>query len=62
MTGEEGYTVIGKEHYTVQRGYGRPPKFLAFLIGGLVGAGIALLLTPQSGPRPDNRSKRPRAI
>lgn len=51
MTGEEGYTVIGREHYTVQRGYGRFPKFLSFLLGGMVGAGIALLLTPQSGSK-----------
>lgn len=51
MTGEEGYTVIGREHYTVQRGYSRLPRFLPFLIGGLVGAGIALLFTPQAGSR-----------
>ncbi len=51
MTGEEGYTVIGREHYTVQRGYGRFPKFLFFLLGGMVGAGVALLYTPQSGSR-----------
>jgi gas vesicle protein len=51
MTGEEGYTAIGREHYTVQRSYGRLPKFLSFLIGGMVGAGIALLLTPQSGSK-----------
>ena len=58
MTGEEGYTVIGREHYTVQRGYGRLPKFLAFLIGGMVGAGIALLLTPQSGSRTRQRIRK----
>jgi gas vesicle protein len=51
MTGEEGYTVIGREHYTVQRGYGGLPRFLAFLLGGMVGAGIALLLAPQSGSK-----------
>jgi gas vesicle protein len=51
MTGEEGYTVIGREHYTVQRGYGRLPRFIPFLLGGIVGAGIALLFTPQSGSR-----------
>ena len=57
MTGEEGYTVIGREHYTVQRGYGRFPKFLSFLIGGVVGAGIALLLTPQPGSKTRQRIK-----
>ncbi len=51
MTGEEGYTVIGREHYTVQRGYGRLRKFFSFLLGGVVGAGIALLLTPQPGSK-----------
>jgi gas vesicle protein len=51
MTGEEGYTAIGREHYTIQRGYSRLPRLLPFLIGGIVGAGIALLLTPQSGAK-----------
>ena len=51
MTGEEGYTVIGREHYTAQRGYGHLSRILAFVLGGAVGAGIALLLTPQSGSK-----------
>lgn len=51
MTGEEGYTVIGREHYTVQSGYGRIPKLFSFLLGGMVGAAIALLLTPQPGSK-----------
>ena len=51
MTGEEGYTVIGREHYTAERSYGPLSRILAFLLGGAVGAGIALLLTPQSGSR-----------
>jgi len=51
MTGEEGYTVIGREHYTAQGRHGGLSKILAFLLGGAVGAGIALLLTPQSGSR-----------
>ncbi len=51
MTGEEGYTVIGREHYTVEQGYGSLSRFLAFLLGGALGAGIALLLAPQSGSK-----------
>jgi gas vesicle protein len=47
--GEEGYTVIGMDHYTSeeQNPYGR--NIILFFIGGLVGAGLALLLAPQSG-------------
>jgi len=51
MTGEEGYTAIGKEHYTVERSYGGLSKLIALVLGGAVGAGIALLLTPQSGSK-----------
>jgi gas vesicle protein len=32
------------------RGYGAGSVFLSFLLGGIVGAGLAMLLTPQSGP------------
>jgi len=49
--GEEGYTVIGREHYTAQGGYSHLSRIFAFLLGGAVGAGIALLLTPQSGSK-----------
>jgi gas vesicle protein len=47
--GEEGYTVIGMDHYTSEERnpYGR--NIILFFIGGLVGAGLTLLLTPQSG-------------
>ena len=31
-------------------GYNSGSMFLSFLLGGVVGAGLALLLTPQSGP------------
>ena len=30
-------------------GYGASSLFLSFLLGGIVGAGVALLLAPQSG-------------
>ncbi len=30
-------------------GYGAGAVFLSFLLGGVVGAGLAMLLTPQSG-------------
>lgn len=30
-------------------GYGSGAVFLSFLLGGIVGAGLAMLLTPQSG-------------
>lgn len=32
-----------------EEGYGSSSMFLAFLMGGLVGAGFALLLAPKSG-------------
>ncbi len=33
-----------------EEGYGAGSIFLAFLLGGVVGAGLAMLLAPQSGP------------
>ena len=32
-----------------ERGYGAGPTLLAFFLGGLVGAGVALLLAPKPG-------------
>jgi len=32
-----------------ERGYGAGSSLLAFFLGGLVGAGVALLLAPKSG-------------
>jgi len=32
-----------------ERGYGVGPTLLGFFLGGLVGAGVALLLAPKSG-------------
>ena len=49
--GEEGYTVMGIDHYTAEEGPSRAWHVLSFFLGGVVGAGIALLLTPQSGAR-----------
>ncbi|OPY68914.1 MAG: YtxH-like protein [Syntrophorhabdaceae bacterium PtaU1.Bin034] len=49
--GEEGYTVIGSEHYSVERQHRGLSRVIAFVMGGLVGAGLALLLTPQPGSR-----------
>jgi len=49
--GEEGYTVVGQEYYVGGHGYGRLPGFLAFVAGGLVGAGITLLFSPQAGKK-----------
>ncbi|MGD0230825.1 MAG: YtxH domain-containing protein [Syntrophorhabdales bacterium] len=49
MTGEEGYTVVGTEHYTAEKGHGGLSTALFFLVGAAVGAGMGLLLTPQSG-------------
>jgi gas vesicle protein len=36
-------------------GYGAGSMFLAFLMGGFVGAGVALILAPQSGPETRKR-------
>jgi gas vesicle protein len=47
--GEEGYTVMGRDHYTVEERHSRVWDVLSFFLGGVLGAGIALLLTPQSG-------------
>jgi gas vesicle protein len=47
--GEEGYTVVGREHYTADPGKGAVGVALTFLIGVLAGAGLALVLAPQSG-------------
>jgi len=55
--GEEGYTVMGLDHYTIEEGHGRMWGVLSFFLGGVVGAGIALLLTPQSGSRTRKRLK-----
>jgi gas vesicle protein len=49
--GEEGYTVMGMDHYTIEEGHSRVWGVLSFFLGGVVGAGIALLLTPQTGSR-----------
>lgn len=46
--GEQGYTTVGKEHYTVKR-RSHLAGFLSFFMGGAVGAAAALLLTPQPG-------------
>jgi gas vesicle protein len=47
--GEEGYTVMGRDHYTAERGHSHLWDILSFVLGGMVGGGIALLLTPQTG-------------
>lgn len=47
--GEEGYTVVGREHYTASRDIGVVGTALAFLFGLLAGGGAALLLAPQAG-------------
>ena len=47
--GEEGYTVVGTEHYTAAEDHGRLPVALFFLLGAVAGVGLGLLLTPQSG-------------
>ncbi len=49
--GEEGYTVVGTEHYTASAGHGGLSVALFFLLGAATGAGLGLLLTPQSGLR-----------
>lgn len=51
MTGEEGYTVVGMEHYTAFDDHHGLTTALFFLLGAFVGAGMGLLLTPQSGWR-----------
>ena len=33
-----------------ERGYSAGSTLLAFFLGGLVGAGVALLIAPKSGP------------
>ncbi|HEB74883.1 MAG TPA: YtxH domain-containing protein [Nitrospirae bacterium] len=38
-----------------REGYGVGSMFFAFLLGGLVGAGVALILAPQSGPETRKR-------
>jgi gas vesicle protein len=47
--GEEGYTVVGTERYTAAEGHGGLSVALFFLLGAVAGAGLGLLLTPQSG-------------
>ncbi len=47
--GEQGYTTVGREHYTTPGGHSALSTFALFLLGGAVGAAVALLLTPQSG-------------
>ena len=49
--GEEGYTVVGTERYTACEGHGGLSVALFFLLGAAAGAGLGLLLTPQSGSR-----------
>lgn len=49
--GEEGYTVVGTERYTAGEGHGGLSVALFFLFGAVAGAGLGLLLTPQSGRR-----------
>jgi gas vesicle protein len=51
MTGEEGYTVVGSEHYTTHKGHAAFSRALFFALGWTVGAGITLLVTPQSGSK-----------
>jgi gas vesicle protein len=55
--GEEGYTVMGLDHYTAEEGHLRMWGVLSFFVGGVVGAGIALLLTPQAGSETRKRLK-----
>ena len=47
--GDEGYTVIGMDHYTAEEGHPVGWTVLSFFLGSLVGAGVVLLLAPQSG-------------
>jgi len=47
--GDEGYTVVGREYYTALRSHRGLSRPLFFLVGCAVGAGVALLFTPQSG-------------
>jgi gas vesicle protein len=49
--GEEGYTVIGMDHYTSEERHPYGRNILLFFLGGLVGAGVTLLLAPQSGKK-----------
>ncbi len=49
--GEEGYSVMGRDHYTIEAGPSRAWGVLFFFLGGIVGATIALLATPQSGSK-----------
>jgi gas vesicle protein len=49
--GEEGYTVMGMDHYTAEERHGRIWQVMSFFLGAAVGAGVALLLTPQAGLR-----------
>ncbi len=49
--GEEGYTMVGHEHYTVSGERHFVSHLLSFVAGGILGAGIALLLAPQTGPK-----------
>jgi gas vesicle protein len=49
--GEEGYTVVGTGRYTAGVGHGGLSVALFFLFGAVAGAGLGLLLTPQSGRR-----------
>ncbi len=48
--GEEGYTVVGTEHYTASS-HSVLSIALFFFLGAVAGAGLGLLLTPQSGSK-----------
>ena len=49
--GEQGYTVVGSEHYTTYKRRAAFSRALFFALGCTLGAGIALLLTPQPGSK-----------
>ncbi len=58
MTGEEGYTIAGRDQYMNQKPFRRPYLGLAaFFIGMAAGAGLALLLAPTSGQEARRRLK-----
>ncbi len=58
--GEQGYTVVGSEHYTTYKRRAAFSRALFFALGCTLGAGIALLLTPQPGRRPGSSCRRRR--
>lgn len=49
MTGEEGYTVMGQNRYTIDDWSRQHTGQVAFVLGLFVGAGAALLITSVSG-------------